>query len=69
MLALFCWRCAAVMRANEAYPTDNAAEVISNSSLVMLACRSLLYSKVRSLINWLALSVAFFMESQGLCSV
>ncbi|MCS1409656.1 MAG: hypothetical protein M2R45_02840 [Verrucomicrobia subdivision 3 bacterium] len=52
------------------YPTDNDAEVISSNSLVMLAWRSLLYSRVRSLISWLALSVALFMATmRALCSL
>src|ERR1041384_1347782 len=46
-----------------------AALVISSSSLVMLAWRSLLYSRVKSLISCLALSVAFFMATmRALCS-
>ena len=41
--------------------------VISKSSLVMLAWRSLLYSSVRSLMSCFALSVAFFMPPCGRC--
>jgi|GEM_PF-5560894 len=47
-----------------------AALAISSSSLVMLAWRSLLYSRVRSLMNCRALSVAFFMATmRALCSL
>ena len=40
------------------------ALVISKSSLVMLAWRSLLYSRVMSLMSCLALSVAFFIAKK-----
>src|SRR6266513_713381 len=50
-------------------PSAICAVAISRSSVVMLACRILLYSRVRSLINSLALSVAFFIATmRALCS-
>src|SRR3954471_6012888 len=50
-------------------PIAMAALVISKSSRVMLAWRSLLYSSVRSLMSCLALSVAFFIATmRELCS-
>src|SRR5262249_2008016 len=43
---------------------------ISSNSLVMLPCRSLLYSKVKSWISLSALSVAFFIDTmRALCSL
>src|SRR5260370_16189624 len=41
-------------------PSAICAVAISSNSVVMLAWRILLYSRVRSLMNSLALSVAFF---------
>ena len=54
------------------YDLPNAiwAVVISKSSFVMFAWRSLLYSSVRSLMICLALSVAFFIATmRALCSL
>src|SRR5205809_8062820 len=50
-------------------PSAICAVAISSSSVVMLACRILLYSRVRSLMNSFALSVAFFIAPmRALCS-
>src|SRR5205814_10021993 len=50
-------------------PTAIWAVAISSSSVVMLAWRILLYSRVRSLMNCFALSVAFFIATmRALCS-
>ena len=52
------------------YPIAIAALEISNSSFVILAWRSLLYSMVRSFMSWPALSVAFFIATmRALCSL
>ena len=51
------------------YPTASCAVVISSSSVVIFSWRTLLYSRVKSLINSLALSVAFFIATiRALCS-
>ena len=52
------------------YSLPSWPPAISSSSLVILPCRSLLYSRVKSLIRPLALSVAFFMATmRALCSL
>ena len=60
-----------LVRQNEAsQPAPIWPPAISSSSVVMLPWRSLLYSRVRSLMRVLALSVAFFMATmRALCSL
>ena len=61
---------AASAKVDASLGTAIAALQISSNSLVMFACRSLLYSRVKSLISSLALSVAFFIATiRELCSL
>src|SRR5678815_623887 len=51
------------------YPSAICAVVISSNSVVIDACRILLYSRVKSLMSCFALSVAFFIATiRELCS-
>src|SRR5262249_7119111 len=52
------------------YSLPSWPPAMSSSSLVILPCRILLYSRVKSLMRPLALSVAFFMDTmRALCSL
>ena len=58
-----------VVGLGKGYASAIWAVVISRSSVVMLACRALLYSSVRSFTRPFALSVALFMATmRALCS-
>ena len=55
---------------NLVLPYSDCPPAISSNSLVILPCRSLLYSRVKSLIRPSAFSVAFFMDTmRALCSL